>query len=77
MSRTERCRASRWLCVILAIFWAFVASSSPQVMAQYSAEEILKKSQEAMKPPIQYRLRLSGAEILVSNKMGSTHYLGG
>lgn len=69
MSRHALHFTSRSLCVVMAIAWAFGASSSPPVMAQYSAEEILNKSKEAMKPPIQYRIRTSGIDAKVYQKI--------
>ncbi len=61
--------ASRWLCVALAIAGGlFVSPSAPAWAEEPSADEILKKSQEAMQPPIQYRIHSANGDLMVSQK---------
>ncbi len=66
MSRTEHHHASRWHIFTLAILCVLITSLSNHAYAQMSADDILQKSQEAMKPPIQYRIRTSGIDAKVS-----------
>ena len=69
MSHHQHDGLHSWLCVVLAISWAFMTTQSQAADAPMSADEILKKSQEAMKPPIQYRLHTAETDMLVSQKI--------
>ncbi len=69
MSRHQHHGVHRLLCVVLAISWAFMTALSQAADAPMSADDILKKSQEAMKPPIQYRLHTAETDMLVSQKI--------
>lgn len=69
MSRHQHHGVHRWLYAALAISWAFIACLSHAADAPMSADDILKKSQEAMKPPIQYRIHSPQSDMLVSQKI--------
>ena len=59
------------LCVTLMMAIVCVADLSLAVAAQPSAQEILDKSQKAMGPPIQYRMRTGMIELMVYQKVQS------
>ena len=69
MSHHQHHGPHSWLRVVLAISWAFMTALSQAADAPMSADDILKKSQEAMKPPIQYRLHTAETDMLVSQKI--------
>ena len=69
MSDRKLPRTSHWIAALLAMSCAFFIFSPHLVAEDLSADEILKKSAEAMKPPIQYRIHTAETDMRVSQKM--------
>jgi hypothetical protein len=60
---------SRGFVGILAVSWCLRFAAAQQAATQPTAQEVLEKSQAAMAPPIRYRIRTNGVDMLVSQKM--------
>ena len=73
MNRNQYLPATRtWVTMLFMAWWVFIAGvsiSCAEQPAKLSDEDVIEKSAAAMRPPIQYRMRVANLETTVSQQI--------